>query len=104
MKERKLRIEDALTATRAAVEEGIVPGGGSGPDRGRASRVAKLMRDVHRRRQDRRAASSCARWKSLLRQIAVNAGVEGSVIVEKINAASKRLATATTPPRTSTPT
>ena len=53
MKERKLRIEDALNATRAAVEEGIVPGGGSALIVASKS-VAKLMRERERRRQDRR--------------------------------------------------
>ena len=53
MKERKLRIEDALNATRAAVEEGIVPGGGSALIVASKS-VAKLMRGSERRREDRR--------------------------------------------------
>ena len=65
MKERKLRIEDALAATRAAVEEGIVPGGGSRADRRVSKAVqSKVVSKTVRRREDRRVASCCARWKS----------------------------------------
>ena len=82
MKERKLRIEDALNATRAAVEEGIVPGGGSALIVASKS-VAKLMRDVS---GDVKTGVSIVlrALEEPARQIAVNAGVEGSVVVEKL--------------------
>jgi chaperonin GroEL len=80
MKEKKARVEDALNATRAAVEEGIVPGGGVALMRCQAAldemKVSKeLMVGVN---IVRRAI------EEPLRQIANNAGVEGSVVVEKI--------------------
>ena len=82
MKERKLRIEDALNATRAAVEEGIVPGGGSALIVASKS-VAKLMRETS---GDVRTGVSIVlrALEEPARQIAVNAGVEGSVVVEKL--------------------
>ncbi len=82
MKERKLRIEDALNATRAAVEEGIVPGGGSALIVASKS-VAKLMRDVS---GDVKTGVSIVlrALEEPARQIAVNAGVEGSIVVEKL--------------------
>lgn len=82
MKETKLRIEDALAATRAAVEEGIVPGGGTALLRA-ATAVAKLLDDVT---GDVKTGVKII-LRSLeepLRQICANAGLEGSVIVEKI--------------------
>ncbi|WP_252233928.1 chaperonin GroEL [Clostridium sp. ZS1] len=81
LKERKLRIEDALAATKAAVEEGIVPGGGTAYINV-INEVEKLTSDV----QDTELGIKII-VKSLeepLRQIASNAGVEGSVIIEKI--------------------
>ena len=82
MKERKLRIEDALNATRAAVEEGIVPGGGSALIVASKS-VAKLMREVS---GDVKTGVSIVlrALEEPARQIAVNAGVEGSIVVEKL--------------------
>ena len=82
MKERKLRIEDALNATRAAVEEGIVPGGGSALIVASKS-VAKLMRDTS---GDVKTGVSIVlrALEEPARQIAVNAGVEGSIVVEKL--------------------
>ena len=82
MKERKLRIEDALNATRAAVEEGIVPGGGSALIVASKS-VAKLMRETS---GDIRTGVGIVlrALEEPARQIAVNAGVEGSVVVEKL--------------------
>ena len=82
MKERKLRIEDALAATRAAVEEGIVPGGGTALIEA-SKAVAKvgptLAGDV------RTGLNIVLRaLEEPVRQIAANAGVEGSVVVEKI--------------------
>ena len=87
MKEKKLRIEDALNATRAAVEEGIVAGGGtamvpailavekliptlSGDERTGAQIIAKALAEP-------------------IKQIAANAGIEGSVVLENIKRANK---------------
>ena len=84
MKERKLRIEDALAATRAAVEEGIVPGGGTALINA-SKAVAKLLPEVS---GDVKTGVNIV-LRSLeepVRQIAANAGVEGSLIVEKIKA------------------
>ena len=87
MKERKMRIEDALAATRAAVEEGIVPGGGSALVAA-SKAVAKL---VNKNTGDVKTGISIIlrALEEPVRQIATNAGVEGSVIVEKIKASSK---------------
>ena len=82
MKERKLRIEDALAATRAAVEEGIVPGGGTAlinASKSVAKLVAETSGDVKTGVQIVLRA-----LEEPVRQIAKNAGVEGSLIVEKI--------------------
>ncbi|WHH58090.1 chaperonin GroEL [Petroclostridium sp. X23] len=82
MKEKKLRIEDALAATRAAVEEGIVAGGGTAYINAIAS-VGKLLDTVE---GDEKTGIKIV-VKALeepVRQIAANAGLEGSVIVEKI--------------------
>ncbi|HOG16304.1 MAG TPA: chaperonin GroEL [Syntrophales bacterium] len=80
MKEKKARVEDALNATRAAVEEGIVPGGGVALLRTEKKlSEAKLPEDEqHGLNIVRRAV------EEPLRQIAVNAGFEGSVVVEKV--------------------
>jgi len=82
MKERKLRIEDALAATRAAVEEGIVPGGGTALINA-SKAVAKLIPETT---GDIKTGVSIVlrALEEPVRQIATNAGVEGSVIVEKI--------------------
>ena len=82
MKERKLRIEDALAATRAAVEEGIVPGGGTALINASKS-VAKLIPEVSGDVKTGVAIVLRA-LEEPVRQIAKNAGVEGSLIVEKI--------------------
>ena len=82
LKDRKLRIEDALNATKAAVEEGIVPGGGT-----TLIHLAKKIDEFKNSLQDeeRVAAEIVARaLEAPLRQIADNAGVEGAVIVEKV--------------------
>ena len=82
MKERKLRIEDALAATRAAVEEGIVPGGGTAllnASKSVAKLVSETTGDVKTGVQIVLRA-----LEEPVRQIAKNAGVEGSLIVEKI--------------------
>ncbi len=82
MKEKKLRIEDALNATKAAVEEGIVPGGGTSFVNVMGA-VAKLLETVE---GDEKTGVSIV-LKALeapVRQIAQNAGMDGSVILEKI--------------------
>src|SRR5882724_1027558 len=83
MKERKARVEDALNATRAAVEEGIVPGGGvallrasKGLDSLKLSGDEATGVDIVRRALE-----------EPIRQIVQNAGLEGSVVVEKVKAA-----------------
>jgi len=82
MKERKLRIEDALAATRAAVEEGIVPGGGVALITASES-VEKLLSQVS---GDVKTGVSIVlrALEEPVRQIAMNAGAEGSVVVERI--------------------
>lgn len=87
MKEIKLRIEDALNATRAAVEEGIVPGGGVALVNV-IDRVKNLEKDAE---GDYKTGISIIvrALEEPLRQIAVNAGMEGSVIVANIRAAEK---------------
>lgn len=82
LKERKLRIEDALAATRAAVEEGIVPGGGTVLVDCIKS-VSKLLDECE---GDERTGVNIiiTALEAPLRQIATNAGLEGSVIVEKV--------------------
>ena len=80
MKEKKARVEDALHATRAAVEEGIVPGGGVAYLRTLAVlKNAKLPDDEQHGIDIVRRA-----LEEPLRQIAVNAGFEGSIVVEKV--------------------
>ncbi|HIQ79161.1 MAG TPA: chaperonin GroEL [Candidatus Scatomorpha intestinavium] len=84
MKEKKLRIEDALNATRAAVEEGIVAGGGSAYVMA-AKAAAKLAETLSG--DEKTGADIIA--KALLapiKQIAANAGVEGAVVLEKVSA------------------
>ncbi|NLK17049.1 MAG: chaperonin GroEL [Clostridiales bacterium] len=82
MKEKKLRIEDALNATRAAVEEGIIPGGGIALLRTRTELeklIAKLESD------EKTGASIVLKAiESPVRQIAENAGVDGSVVINEI--------------------
>jgi len=82
MKERKLRIEDALAATRAAVEEGIVPGGGTALLNA-SKTVQKLISETS---GDVKTGVQIVlrALEEPVRQIAKNAGVEGSLIVEKI--------------------
>ncbi len=87
MKEKKLRIEDALNATRAAVEEGIVPGGGTAY-LNIITEVAKLSKTVE---GDEKTGVSIV-LKALeapVRQIAANAGFDGGVIVDKIVSSRK---------------
>lgn len=88
MKEKKLRIEDALNATRAAVEEGIVPGGGTAY-LNIISDVAKLLQTVE---GDEKTGVQIVvkALEAPVRQIAENAGFEGSVVVEKIMNTEKK--------------
>ena len=81
MKEKKARVEDALHATRAAVEEGIVPGGGVALIRAQAA-LDKLKLDG--RAALRRPASSVARSRSRSARSSANAGDEGSIVVNKV--------------------
>ncbi|MGD7037113.1 chaperonin GroEL [Methylotuvimicrobium buryatense] len=85
MKEKKARVEDALHATRAAVEEGIVPGGGVALIRAQAA-----LQDLKTDNTDRNVGIKILRRaiEEPLRQIATNAGVEASVIVAKVQEGS----------------
>jgi chaperonin GroEL len=82
MKEKKARVEDALHATRAAVEEGIVPGGGVALLRAQAS-LDGLAEGLH---PDQRPGVAIVRRaiEEPLRWISENAGVEGSIVVDKV--------------------
>ncbi len=82
MKEKKARVEDALNATRAAVEEGIVPGGGVA-----LLRAAKAIDNLKLEGDEKVGASIVRRaLEEPIRQIVENAGLEGSVIVERVKA------------------
>ncbi|HEY3066878.1 MAG TPA: chaperonin GroEL [Methylomirabilota bacterium] len=85
MKEKKARVEDALNATRAAVEEGIVPGGGVALLR--ASRAIDALKNLD---GDEKVGATIVKraLEEPIRQIVENAGLEGSVIVEKVKAES----------------
>lgn len=82
MKEMKLRIEDALAATRAAVEEGIVPGGGTAM----LKVEGKVRALMEQESGDIKTGVSIVlrALEEPIRQIAANAGIEGSIIVEKV--------------------
>jgi len=83
MKERKARVEDALNATRAAVEEGIVPGGGVA-----LLRASKALDSLKLSGDEATGADIVRRaLEEPIRQIIQNAGLEGSVVVEKVKAA-----------------
>ena len=87
MKEKKLRIEDALNATRAAVEEGIVAGGGTAYVNAVAA-VEKLVNEVEG--DEKTGVSIIARaLTEPVKQIAANAGIDGSVVLEKIKESGK---------------
>jgi len=85
MKEKKHRVEDALQATRAALEEGIVPGGGVALlNAVGAIKLGSLASD------ERTGASIIVRaLEEPIRQLSYNAGLEGSVVVDKIRSAEK---------------
>ena len=87
MKERKLRIEDALAATRAAVEEGIVPGGGVAL----LNVTKKVAEEQSKYQGDAKTGVQIVlrAMEEPLRQIAMNAGIDGSVIIENIRRSRK---------------
>lgn len=87
MKEKKLRIEDALAATRAAVEEGIVPGGGTAL----LSTIPYIIKLANTLSGDEKTGALiiAKAVEAPVRQIAMNAGLDGSVIVNKILASKK---------------
>jgi chaperonin GroEL len=85
MKEKKARVEDALHATRAAVEEGIVPGGGVA-----LIRSQKALGGLEQGLSDEQAAGVSIVRRAIeepLRRISENAGVEGSIVVDKVKQA-----------------
>ncbi len=87
MKEKKLRIEDALAATKAAVEEGIVAGGGTALLN--AIPAVKALTDTLDGDEKTGAMIVLKALEEPVRQIAINAGLEGSVIVDKITSTNK---------------
>ena len=87
MKEKKLRIEDALAATKAAVEEGLVAGGGVALIN--ASKVLEAMLDTVEGDEKTGVKIVLRAIEEPVRQIALNAGLEGSVIIDKIRTADK---------------
>ena len=87
MKEKKLRVEDAMNATRAAVEEGIVAGGGTAQVNAIPA-VEALIATLH---GDEKTGAKivASALQAPIRQIAENAGVDGSVVYEKIRSSGK---------------
>ncbi|MEG2428943.1 MAG: chaperonin GroEL [Oscillospiraceae bacterium] len=87
MKEKKLRIEDALAATKAAVEEGIVAGGGVAL----LNAIPAVAELISQTQGDEKTgvALVCKALEEPIRQIALNAGLEGSVIINQILSANK---------------
>ncbi len=87
MKERKMRIEDALAATRAAVEEGIVPGGGVAL----LNAISKVQALVSKNAGDAKTGVQIVlrAMEEPVRQIALNAGIDGAVIIETIRRSRK---------------
>lgn len=85
MKEKKLRIEDALNATRAAVEEGVIPGGGVA-----LTEISKMMADFTLDGEEGIGAKIVINSLTApLKQIAINAGLDGGVAVEKVKSLPK---------------
>jgi chaperonin GroEL len=85
MKEKKARVEDALHAARAAVEEGIMPGGGVAPLRAR-----RVLADAKKKASGDQATGMEIVWRALaspIREIAENAGLDGSVVMQKVDEA-----------------
>ena len=87
MKEQKLRVEDALNATRAAVEEGIVAGGGTA----QVNAIAAVEKLIAKLSGDEKTGAKiiATALQAPIRQIAENAGVDGSVVYEKIKSSKK---------------
>ena len=87
MKEQKLRVEDALNAARAAVEEGIVAGGGTA----QVNAIAAVEKLVAKLTGDEKTGAKivATALQAPIRQIAENAGVDGSVVYEKIRSSKK---------------
>ncbi len=81
MKEKKDRVDDALSATRAAVEEGIVPGGGVA-----LVRAIETLSDVATDNADQKTGVDIVKraLEEPLRQIVANAGIEGSIVIQKV--------------------
>ena len=81
VKEKKDRVDDALNATRAAVEEGIVPGGGTA-----LLKASQALEDIKTDNADQKAGVAIVKraLQAPIRQIAENAGVEGSIVVGKV--------------------
>ena len=88
MKEKKMRIEYAISATKAAVEEGIVPGGGVAF----INAIDDLMKLLDQKTGDERTGIQIVikAIEEPIRQIAANAGLEGSIIIDKIRASNKK--------------
>jgi chaperonin GroEL len=86
LKEKKLRMEDALAATKAAVEEGIVPGGGTA-----YINVMEMIGELTSEDSDIQVGINIVKraMEEPLRQIAINGGVEGSVVIEKVKNSAK---------------
>ena len=85
MKEKKARVEDALHATRAAVEEGIVPGGGVA-----LLRASKVLDSVNVKGDESIGVDIVRRAvEAPIRQIAENAGIDGAIVSEKVKAGKK---------------
>jgi chaperonin GroEL len=87
MKEKKHRVEDALQATRAALEEGIVPGGGVALLN--AADAVKKSFDLFEGDEKTGASIILRALEEPLRQLAYNAGLEGSVVVNQVRTAKK---------------
>ncbi len=85
MKEKKARVEDALHATRAAIEEGIIPGGGVA-----YIRALSVLEGVKTDNEDQRIGVEIVRraLEEPMRQIVTNAGLEGSIVVQKVKEGS----------------
>ena len=88
MKEKKHRVEDAVQATRAALEEGIVPGGGVA-----LLNAVKAIKSDSLEADERTGSAIVVRaLEEPLRQLAYNAGLEGSVVVDKVRTAPRATA------------
>ena len=89
MKEKKLRIEDALAATKAAVEEGMVAGGGTAF----LNSIASVEELVETLEGDEKTGGKIvlAALEAPVKQIAANAGIEGAVIIDKIKSSAKNI-------------